>query len=84
MERQKVAEAVLYPVDQLLEAALNLVRSRGVFDQTSDAAYRLFSASLRRQFELLNELEVLGTENVPTECISSPRKSSETGRCCDT
>jgi carboxylesterase len=65
MERQKIAEALLYPADRLLEAALDLVRRRGIFDQTSDAAYRLLNSMMRRQFELLNELEVLGTENVP-------------------
>ena len=67
MDRQKIAEAVLFPADWLLEAALGQVRKHGMLDQASDAAYRAVRSAMRRQFEMVNELEVLGTENVPAE-----------------
>lgn len=66
MNRQEAANAILYPADKALELALHVIRKRNAFDRASNATYRLLGAALRKQFEFLNELEILGAENVPT------------------
>ena len=65
MNRQQVANAVLYPADKMLELALHIARERHAFDALSNASYRALNAALRKQFEFLNELEILGERNVP-------------------
>jgi len=65
MNRQEVANAILFPADKALEFALDIARKHNKLDRASDATYRVLRAALRKQFELLNELEVLGAENVP-------------------
>lgn len=62
-----MAEALLFPVDRALGAALGMVRERDAFDRVSDASYQAIRSAMRAQFELLNELEVLGEHLVPTE-----------------
>jgi len=66
MKREEVANAVLWPVDQFLETLLWGLEKAGVADKAS----AMFSDGLRQvlhgQFKLMNELEVLGIENVPT------------------
>lgn len=67
MNRQHVAESLLAPLDRLLGLGMQLIRGRESFNRLSDGSYRLVRAFLRRQFELLNELEVLGLEQIPRE-----------------
>ena len=67
MNRQKIADAVLFPPDWLLGRAMAAVRDRGAFERFSDTTYKTLCGVLRTQFELMNELAVEGTANVPTE-----------------
>lgn len=67
MNRQKIADAVLFPADWLLDRMLQTVREREAFERVSGAAYETVGKVMRTQFELLNELAIEGTENVPTE-----------------
>ncbi|MBW2531837.1 MAG: alpha/beta fold hydrolase [Deltaproteobacteria bacterium] len=62
-----MAEALLFPVDRALGAALDVVRERDAFDRVSDASYHAIRTAMRTQFELVNELEVLGDHNVPDQ-----------------
>ncbi|RLB63507.1 MAG: hypothetical protein DRI90_06725 [Deltaproteobacteria bacterium] len=65
--RQQVAEAVLFPVDRALDVVMGAVRGLDAFDKVSDVSYRVLLGAMRAQFDLLNELEVKGEQNVPTE-----------------
>ncbi|MBI5534314.1 MAG: alpha/beta fold hydrolase [Deltaproteobacteria bacterium] len=65
MEREEVANAVLWPIDQTADIALRAVESVGVLAPASDLAYRGVRSFLRSQFQALNDLEVMGADNVP-------------------
>ncbi len=67
MNRQKIADAILLPPDWALGRAMSVVRERDAFDKVSDTAYKTVRSMLRTQFEVLNELAVEGTEQVPAE-----------------
>ena len=67
MNRQKIADAVLFPVDWVLGATINAVRERDAFERVSDSAYWGIRKALRTQFEMLNELAVEGADLVPTD-----------------
>jgi carboxylesterase len=67
MNRQKIADAVLFPADWFLDRVMHAVRERDAFDKVSGTAYKTINGMLRTQFQLLNELAVEGTENVPAE-----------------
>lgn len=66
-KRQQIAETLLMPADRALGALIGLVEQNGALEPFSDASYRFLKAALGKQFELRNELEVLGAENVPRE-----------------
>ena len=65
MERENVANTILWPVDMAFGLALQGIEKAGLFGKACDLAYVGLSTALRKQFETLNELEVEGTENVP-------------------
>jgi carboxylesterase len=65
MEREDIANALLWPIDQSADLALRLVEGAGVLHSASDLAYHGIRSLLRAQFDALNDLEVLGAENVP-------------------
>ena len=67
MDRHQIAEAVLFPVDKALELALELAHKRNAFERVSNATYGALRKMMRGEFELLNELEVLGADNVPQD-----------------
>ncbi|MFH1130619.1 MAG: alpha/beta fold hydrolase [Pseudomonadota bacterium] len=65
MEREQVANLVMWPVDQLMGAAIWGVEKAGLFKVASDAVYGSLAQILRSNFKLLNDFEVEGAENVP-------------------
>ncbi|MBN1654167.1 MAG: alpha/beta fold hydrolase [Deltaproteobacteria bacterium] len=67
MNRQRIVEKLLLPMDLALGAALELLRAGDAFDQASNATYWFLRAVLRTQFIVRNELEVEGVEHVPVE-----------------
>lgn len=67
MNRQKIANAVLFPADWALGSAMGAMRKSDAFENVSGSVYKTLRGMLRTQFELLNELAVEGTENVPLE-----------------
>jgi carboxylesterase len=67
MDRQQIVDKLLLPADLALGAALELLRERDAFDRASDATYRTLKVLLGKQFQIRNELEVTGAENVPME-----------------
>jgi carboxylesterase len=67
MERDEIANAVLWPLDQSADLAIRGVERAGMLSPASDLAYRGVRKALRAQFENLNDLEVIGDYNVPTE-----------------
>lgn len=67
MDRQKIVEKLLLPIDLGLGAALELVREGEAFDQVSDATYWFLRKLIRTQLEIRNELEILNQENIPAQ-----------------
>ncbi len=67
MNRQKIADAVLFPADWTLGQLMNVVRERNAFEAVSDTVYKTLRGMMRTQFNMLNELDVDGTEHVPMD-----------------
>ncbi len=65
MEREKVVNTLLMPIDQLLGATLNGIERAGLLDSAFDKIYSGLRHALGTQFKLINELSIEGTENVP-------------------
>ena len=65
MDRENIANTILWPLDMAFGLALQGVEKAGLLDKACDLAYAGLSAALRKQFETLNDLEVEGAENVP-------------------
>jgi carboxylesterase len=65
--RQQIAETLLMPADRTLGAVIDLFEKYGALESASDGTYRFLKKVLGLQFELRNELEVQGAENVPSD-----------------
>ncbi len=66
MERDQIANALLWPVDQSLGLALGGLDKIGLLKPASQAIYSGLRTMLGAQFRAMNELEVEGADNVPT------------------
>ncbi|MCL2823730.1 MAG: alpha/beta fold hydrolase [Polyangiaceae bacterium] len=67
MDRQKIADAILFTPDWILDQAITALRERNVLSKVSNTAYQAYCSLTKTQFELMNELEIEGAENVPLE-----------------
>ncbi len=67
MDRQETVETLLRPLDKVLGAALEATKRSDAFETVSSRAYLAMSKALRKQLELMNELEIEGAHNVPLE-----------------
>lgn len=67
MDREQVAGAVLWPADQALGLLVSGLERTGLLERSSGLIYRGAQQSLRTLFGTMNDLEVEGLENVPTE-----------------
>jgi carboxylesterase len=67
MDRQEIANAILWPIDNTVGAALWAVEEAGVLKLASDVVYRQLRRLLLTQFRLSNELSIEGTENLPEQ-----------------
>lgn len=65
MERQDVANAVLWPLDQTLDLTIQGLEKLGVVQRASELAYSGFQRALLAHFRHSHELEIEGAENVP-------------------
>jgi carboxylesterase len=65
MEREKVVNSALMPVDLLLGASIKGFEQAGLLHLASEQVYEALKKVLRTNFRLNNELAVEGTENVP-------------------
>ena len=66
MERENIANALLWPIDQSLGFALSSLDKIGLLKPASQAIYSGMRAMLGAQFRAMNELEVNGVENIPS------------------
>jgi carboxylesterase len=66
-KRQKIADKLLMPADRAIGTLVKLAESKGALEPVSDTTYRLLKAALGAQFRLLNELEVIGADQVPAQ-----------------
>ena len=67
MDRQKIADAVLFPPDWLVDRLMSTIRDREAFAKVSSSVYKAYSTAMRAQFEMQNELVIEGAVNVPME-----------------
>ena len=67
MNREKVVNTLLMPIDQLFGMSLDGIERAGLLDAARDKAYAGLTKVLSTQFKLMNELVVEGAENVPAE-----------------
>ena len=67
MEREQVVNAFLWPVDNFLGLTLWGLERAGVMGTASSVVYNGLSTLMNSQFKLVNDLEILGAENVPLE-----------------
>jgi carboxylesterase len=65
MEREEVANAILWPIDQMLGGAVQGLDRAGVTGPASELVYQGLKKVLGANFKLRNELEVEGAEHVP-------------------
>jgi 1-acyl-sn-glycerol-3-phosphate acyltransferase len=62
-----VLDSLVWPADAALGVTLRLLERMGRFSQLSDAAYNTYRLALRAQLRGVNDLDVQGTENLPTD-----------------
>jgi len=67
MEREEIANAVLWPVDRALGAAMQGLARAGVGSAASELMYEGLRKIMSTNFRLNNELEVEGADNVPPQ-----------------
>ncbi len=67
MEREDVANAILWPIDKAMEIAVKSVEKMGIAEPASQAVFKGLATVLRANFAWNNDLEVEGAENVPAE-----------------
>lgn len=67
MEREQIANAILWPVDQALGLVVSGMQKTGIMDTASGAIYNGLRSLMAFQFKTQNELEIEGAENIPTE-----------------
>ena len=65
LKREKLVNAMLTPIDFTLGSANAALKMAGAYDPAKKWIYELVKKGLRGQFELLNDLDVEGVENVP-------------------
>jgi len=67
MEREQIFNAVLWPVDQVLDVIVQLLENSNVFEPASSAFYNGLKKILLTNFKISNELAIEGAERVPLE-----------------
>ncbi len=65
MDREKVVNAALMPLDRVLGAALRGVERAGALEASSEHVYAAVRRTMFANFKLRNELVIEGAENVP-------------------
>ena len=70
MERERVANAILWPVDTAIGLSVNGLAKAGVLSKLSGAAYFGLKTLLFTQFKAVNGLEIEGLD--PPEADSHP------------
>ncbi len=66
MEREKIVNAALWPVDQVLDYSIKGFEGAGIIEKASEVVYSGVAKAMQANFKLNNELEISGEENVPT------------------
>ncbi len=66
MEREKIVNAALWPVDQVLDYSIKGFEGAGIIEKASEVVYSGVAKAMQANFRLNNELEISGEENVPT------------------
>jgi len=67
MERDEIANAIMWPLDRSLGLALNGLNRAGLENNASELAYEAVKKVMYTNFRLNNELEIEGAENVPPQ-----------------
>ena len=67
MDRENIANTILWPLDMAFGLTLQGIEKAGLFDKAYELAYVGLTSAMRQQFKSLNDLEVVGAENVPAE-----------------
>jgi carboxylesterase len=65
MEREEIANALLWPADNFVGSLVWLAEQAGVMQGFSQFFFDALQKALLFQFRAMNELEIEGTENVP-------------------
>ena len=65
IDRERVLNRLLAPVDLAVGSAHELMKKTGAYEPTRKWVYEFVKRGLRSQFEMLNDLEVRGADNVP-------------------
>jgi carboxylesterase len=65
MERQEIANAVLWPADAFLGVILGALEKAGLVGVGSEVVYQMIKKALSFNFSVNNDLDIEGAENVP-------------------
>jgi carboxylesterase len=65
VERERLVFGLLRPLDASLSLSMTGLKRTGMYEPFKEGLYGVAQKALRRQFEHLNDLEVVGAENVP-------------------
>ena len=64
-KREEIVNSILMPVDRLLEAYISATKALGFYDKAQGMTCSALRKVLRTNFELSNELQIMGTSNIP-------------------
>ncbi|MBN1945091.1 MAG: alpha/beta fold hydrolase [Bradymonadales bacterium] len=67
MDREQIANAVLWPIDRAVGLSVAGLEKTGLLDKLSGAIYYGLKTLLRTQFQAINGLEIEGIENIPDD-----------------
>jgi carboxylesterase len=67
MDREQFVNAALWPADWVLQKGVDTLEALGLIAPASSLVSQALKTALRFNFELANELEISGAENVPAE-----------------
>jgi carboxylesterase len=78
MERWEMVNLAAKPLDNLMGLGLDAIKYLGLLEPTREKLYDIMKIAMRTQFELMNDLEAEGMENIPKQggAILAPNHQS--------
>jgi len=67
MESYELFNKLAFPVDKLIEGTFEIAKKAGVYDPVKENLAKMIKSNMLSGFKKNNDLEVIGTENIPLE-----------------